>query len=139
MDAAVFSLGAFGFWMFIAAVVVGGMWYDIREKDARHETLRRMAESGQAIDEQLMLRVLGSEKVLHRDLKVAGLIVIFVAPGLAVLGWMISLRSEEWLLPMLGVAALVGFVGFGLLAAAKFAEKSAAEVTEATPKPLSVE
>ena len=47
----------------------------------------------------------------------AGLIVLFVAPGLALLGWFISLQAAEWLLPMLGVSALVGCVSIGLLGA----------------------
>ena len=27
------GLAALGFWLFIASVVVGGMWYDIRKKE----------------------------------------------------------------------------------------------------------
>jgi len=118
------GLGALGFWLFIAAVVVGGMWYAIREKDAQHETLRRMVESGQPVDKALMDRVLGSEKDLSLELKTGGLIVVFTAPGLAFLGWLISLLAEAWLFPMLGVAVLVLFVGIGLLVAAKLVERS---------------
>ena len=40
------GLAAPAFWGFIAAVVGGGIWYAVREKEAQHETLRRMIDSG---------------------------------------------------------------------------------------------
>jgi uncharacterized protein YneF (UPF0154 family) len=126
------GLGALGFWLFIALIVIGGMWYSIREKDAQQETMRRIIESGQPVDQALIDRIFGSKR-LDRDLKIAGLITIFTAPGLAVLGWFISLLSEPWLLPMLGVAVLVAFVGGGLLVAAKFAERSLNDDDTPTP------
>ena len=118
------GLAALAFWGFIAAVVVAGIWYGIREREAQHETFRRIIESGQPVDQALLDKVLGGEKVVHRDLKIAGLIVIFTSPGLAVLGYFISLISEDALMPLLGVAGLVAFVGVGLLVASKAAERS---------------
>ena len=117
------GLGALGFWVFIAAVVVAGVWYGIRQREAQHETLRRMIDSGQPIDQSLMERLLGGDNRLDRDLKAAGVIVLFIAPGLALLGWFISRVSQVWLFPILGAAALVAFVGIGLLVAAKFVER----------------
>ena len=113
-----------GFWLFIAAVVIGGMWYSIRENESQQETIRRIIESGQPIDPALMDKLVGTDDRLDRELMVAGLIVLFIAPGLAVLGWFISLLSAPWLMPMLGVAALMAFIGIGLIVAAKFAEKA---------------
>jgi hypothetical protein len=110
MDGIGGGLAALAFWGFVAAVVVGGMWYAIREREAQHETLRRIIESGQPVDQALMDKVLGGDKVVHRDLKV--------------LGWFISFVAEEALMPLLGVAALVAFVGVGLLVASKVAERS---------------
>ena len=133
MDSGVIGMGAIGFWLFIAAVVVGGMWYDIREKESRQETIRRIIESGQPVDPEIMEKLVGGEKRLDRELMVAGLIVLFVSPGLALLGWFVSLLSPPWLLPMLGVAVLVAFVGIGLIVAAKFAERSYSD-DNASPK-----
>lgn len=118
------GLAALAFWGFIAAVVVAGVWYGIRERQAQHETLRRIIDSGQAVDPALVDQVLGGGRRTDRGLKIAGLIVIFVAPGLAVLAWFISQLSPAWLMPLLGAAALVAFVGIGLLVAARFAERS---------------
>lgn len=118
------GLSALAFWGFIAAVVVAGIWYAIRERQAQHETLRRLIDSGQAIDQALVDQVLGGGRRTDRGLKIAGLIVIFVAPGLAVLAWFVAQLSAPWLMPLLGAAALVAFVGIGLLVASRFAERS---------------
>lgn len=120
------GLGAVAFWGFLAAVVVGGIWYSAREREAQHETLRRIIESGQPIDEELMSKLLSTEsnKRPDRNLRIGGLVVLFTAPGLALLGWFVSLLSEQWLFPMLGVAALVACIGIGLLAASEYAARS---------------
>lgn len=124
MDHGVVGIGALGFWLFIALIVIGGMWYSIREKEIKQETIRRLIESGRDVDPAVMDKLIGQDKRLDRELMVAGLIVLFVAPGLALLGWFISLLSAPWLLPMLGVAVLVAFVGIGLIVAAKIAARS---------------
>ncbi len=125
MESGIFGLAAFGFWMFIAAVSVGGIWDGVRKREAEHETLRRMIESGKTPDSQVIDKLLGHKKDPARDLKVAGLIVFFVAPGLAFMAWLISFDKPDALLPLFGVAGLVGFVGIGLLAAARFLERAA--------------
>lgn len=125
MDALGTGLVALAFWGFIAAVVVGGIWYGLRERQAQYDTLARMIESGHTVDEALVDRVLGSDKQLDRNLKVGGLIVLFAAPGLAILGWFISKIAAEALYPLLGVAGLAAFVGVGLLVASKVAERRA--------------
>jgi hypothetical protein len=124
MDSGIFGLAAFGFWMFIAAAAVGGIWDGVRKRDAEHETLRRMIESGKEPDPALVDKLLGTRKQPERDLKVAGLIVLFVAPGLAVMGLLIGLQEKEAIMPLLGVAALVAFVGIGLLTAARFLQRA---------------
>lgn len=124
MESGIFGLAAFGFWMFIAAVSVGGIWDGVRKREAEHETLRRMIESGKAPDQDLVDKLLGHKKDPARDLKVAGLIVIFVAPGLALMGWVIGLQEPDAIMPLFGVAGLVAFVGIGLLVAARFLERA---------------
>lgn len=118
------GLAALAFWGFVASVVVAGIWYGLRERQAQYDTLSRMIESGQTIDEDVVEKILGGKERVDVGLKIAGLIVIFVAPGIAVLAWFISQLSEPWLMPLLGAAALVAFVGIGLLAAGRFAERS---------------
>jgi hypothetical protein len=118
------GLAALAFWGFIAAVVVGGIWYAVREKEAQHETLRRMIDSGKDLDEEAISRVFKENSRPERDLKIGGIITVFAAPGLAVLGWFLGDIAEEAYHALLGVAGLVAFVGVGLLIAARVAEKA---------------
>ncbi len=117
------GLGALGFWLFIAAIVVVGVWDNIRKRDAQHETLRRIIESGQSIDEELtdkLLALTGGSKTLEKDMWVSGLIILSIAPGLAVFGWVMSLVVAEELLPiMLAVSALLVSLGTGFLVVAR--------------------
>jgi hypothetical protein len=124
MDALGTGLAALAFWGFVGAVVVAGIWYSIREKEAQHETMRRIVESGQPIDEKVIEKVFRGESRPDRDLKIGGLITIFCAPGLVILGYALSFINDKVLPPLLGAAGLVAFVGIGLLIAAKFAERA---------------
>ncbi len=121
MSSGIFGLAALGFWLFIAAVSVAGIWDGIRKREAEHETLRRIIESGKQPDQQQMDKLLGYNKAPERDLKVGGLITMSVAPGLVVLGWLVG---EGALMPLLGVAGLVAFIASGLLVAASFMKKA---------------
>jgi len=110
-----FSLGAglaaLAFWGFIAAVVVAGIWYSIRERDAKHETVRRLVESGQPIDAELMdkLLSLGSDKSdrLDRSFKVTGMIMLPTAVGLALFGIVLGTQAPEAQIP----SALLQYAG----------------------------
>ncbi len=119
------GLSAIGFWLFIAAVIGFGVWDGIRKRDAKHETLRRVAESGRDLDVKTIDKIMGEDKNKNavRDLRVAGLITLFVTPGLALFGWIMSLMSEEVLYPMLGASAIVGCVTIGLFVAARYLER----------------
>jgi len=126
-----FSLGAglaaLAFWGFLASIIVAGIWYDIRKREAQHETVRRLFESGQPIDESLMdkLLALGSGKRdrLDRDFRLVALIMLPAAVGLAILGLVLGLQDIGAKLPLLGVSALVACIGLGFLAASKMAAR----------------
>lgn len=120
------GLGALGFWLFLAAVVVAGIWFDAKKRESQQETLRRLVESGQRIDQALVDKLLKAESGSNRtdrELKVGGLITLSVAPGLLLLGYFLSRLEEQLMDVMLGVALLVGFVGAGLYAAGKMTER----------------
>ena len=127
MDGLGAGLAAFAFWGFIAAVVVGGIWYAVREKEAQHETLRRMIDSGRDLDEEAISRIFTDKGRPERDLKIGGIIAASAAPGLAILGWFLGDISNEAYHALLGVAGLVAFVAAGLLLAARVAERSYAD------------
>lgn len=110
---------ALGFWIFLAAIVAAGIWDSIRKRDAQHETLRRLIESGQTIDEQLtgqLLEVLGGNKDKVRDLRTAAFIMLALAPGMVALGWGLSfIAGSKILVVLTSVAALMLCLGLGML------------------------
>lgn len=119
------GLASLAFWGFIAVIVVAGIWSSIRRREVQHETLRRTIESGQSLNPELIQKILsqGRER-LDRDLMASGLIMLFIAPGLAILGWFLSSLAPEAFMPLLGVSALVVCISIGLMVAAKVAERS---------------
>ena len=120
------GLGAMGFWLFLAAVVVAGIWFDARKRETQQETLRRVVESGQTIDPEVidkMLAVGGGDERIDQELKIAGVIVMFIAPGLAILGWFLGQLDDRLFGILLGVSLLVAFVGIGLYVAGKASER----------------
>ena len=52
------GLEAIALFGFLAAVILGGIWYRIRKRDAQHETLRLMIEKGQDVDQAVMDKLL---------------------------------------------------------------------------------
>ena len=125
-----FTLGAglasLAFWGFIAAVVVAGIWYDIRKKESQQETIRRLFESGQPVDDALMDKLMARQDSMERPDRVyllAGLIVAAAAVGLVILGLVLGMAYPETKLPLLGVSGLVGCIGVGLLTASKLAAR----------------
>ena len=121
------GLAALAFWGFIAAVVVAGIWYDIRKREAQHETVRRLVESGQPLDgevlEKLLAKSSGGEFRPDRDFKLVGMILLPTAVGLAVLGTVLGMQFPDARLPLLGVAGLVLCIGLGFLLTASMASR----------------
>jgi hypothetical protein len=115
------GLAALGFWLFLAAIVVANVLAASRKRESQQETLRRIVESGQHLDVAVIDRMLGanggSERRPDRELKVSGLIVMFVAPGLSVLGWFLGRFNDKIFELMIGIGLLVLIIGIGLYVA----------------------
>ncbi|MEM7096659.1 MAG: hypothetical protein AAF541_00255 [Pseudomonadota bacterium] len=120
------GLAALGFWTFVGTAVVAGVWDSIRKRDAQHETLRRMIESGQPIDHELankLLSLSAADDDLPEQLRVAAYIMWAISPGLIILGAVLSLLATEIFTILLGVAALVATLGGGFFVASRSIEK----------------
>ena len=122
------GLAALAFWGFLAAVVVAGtfasIWDGIRKRDVQHETVRRIIESGQdidqvAVDKLLSITEAGSKR-LDKDLKVTGLWLLPVAPGIALFAFFLPADAQ---MPLWGVSLMLLCMGFGFLQAGKIAER----------------
>jgi hypothetical protein len=121
MDANMMGLGASAFWLFIAAVVVAGIWSSTREKEAKQQILKDIISKSETLDDQTVEKLM---KLVERDtrqdaastkqgLEIAYRITGAVAVGLVILGLMVGAFME-----MLGVGGLVACVSYGLYLAA---------------------
>jgi len=120
------GLAALGFWIFLAAVVVANVLAASRRRESQQETLRRVVDSGQQLDVAVIDRMLGANEGnerTDRELKVAGIIVMFVAPGLLLLGWFMGRFNDKIFEVMLGVGSLVMLVGIGLFVAGMMSKR----------------
>ena len=134
------DLGAFGFWIFVAALVVASIWKDSRLKAEKHETLRRIVEKTGAIDEA-KLKQLFSESPSkgqkpgcgYRALRIAGTIVMFIGAGVltffglvlslfVLLGQTSQLPELENVAPLLVLGIGIAVAGYGLFFSSRFAE-----------------
>ncbi len=84
------DLGPLGFWIFIAAIVVAGIWSTVRQKAEKHETLRRIVEKTGTIDEAKLKELFSdppSEESKpgygYRVARVIGTITMFIGAGIA--------------------------------------------------------
>ncbi len=121
------GLAALAFWGFVAVSVAAGVWNGIRKRDAQHETVRRLIESGQLVDDELLgkLSLVGDSGDKRADLafKITGLWVLPVAVGMAIFGLVLGSSEPEARAPMLGVSALLACLGIGYLVAGRIAER----------------
>jgi len=111
------GLSALAFWGFIATVVVAGVWENIRKRDTKHETLRRMIESGQPLDENL-LKQLGLIETVENDrpdraFKISALWLLPISVGLAILAIFLGYIEQDARTAVLGVSALTACIGIG--------------------------
>ena len=115
------GLSSLAFWGFVGAIMVAGIWDGAKKREAQHETLRRMIESGKPVDEALLRKLMvGEPKHPHRDLAIGAIVLFSIAVGLAVLASILEVGA------VLGAAAIVGCLAAGLLAASVYVRRTQA-------------
>lgn len=128
-----------GFWIFISALIVVGMWIDWQKQAAKHETLRRIVEKTGTVDEAKLKELFSDEEEstgkpggAYRGLRVVGIIVLFGGAAIATFFLVAALLGKVFGLNhmivditglMIGFAAAAGVavVGLGLFFASRFA------------------
>ncbi|MFT4797477.1 MAG: hypothetical protein ACJAYE_000274 [Candidatus Azotimanducaceae bacterium] len=111
------GLSALAFWGFIGTCVIAGVWSNIRKRETKHETLRRIIESGQTLDDKL-LKSLGLIETKDNDrpdraFKIAALWLLAVSVGLAILSIFLGNIEQDARTAVLGVSALAACTGIG--------------------------
>ena len=107
------EIGAAAFWIFLAAIIVAGIWRKKHSEAVRHETVRLIIEKNQKIDEAQLKELLNPtpepppEWLIHkakvgtgyRVLRISGTIVMFLALGLVLVacwrGMMLGIHDRS--------------------------------------------
>ncbi|MEM1142150.1 MAG: hypothetical protein AAGI88_06145 [Pseudomonadota bacterium] len=116
------DLGMFGFWMFIAAAVLGGIWSDVKSKESKQETLRRLVESGQEINAQTLDALLNGadSRDNEREYRIGSYVLGGVALGLFVFSLFLGIVSSDARWVLMGVSFLVACIAGGLRVASHY-------------------
>ncbi len=124
------GLGVLGFWLFIAAIIVTAIWSDAKRKESQQETLRRVVESGQNIDLEVIDRMIGKSDAAKqsRDLNVGGLITFSTGVGMVAFGLFLGSFDDSAMIVMIGIAALLGCIGGGMLLASRLLGRQQTEI-----------
>ena len=86
--------------------------------------MRRLAETGQPLDQELLDTLLGRNKDLAGDLNIAAYILFGISPGMVLLGSILGLAFAEGIFwPLVGVGGLTLCIGIGM----KYAANSIAD------------
>lgn len=117
------GLMAIAFWGFIGMCVLGGIWDAIKKRETKHETLRRLVESGQPLDENLLkhldMLTKDSGDRFDRGFIITALWLLPVSLGLAAFAFIMGYVNSEAQIVLFGVAALVAVMGVCCLFAGK--------------------
>jgi hypothetical protein len=131
------DIGAAAFWLFLAAIIVGGMWRKKHSEAMRHETVRVLIEKNVKIDEAQLKELLNPTPqpapewlvpkhkpgTGFRVLRISGAIILCIALGLGMMaiwrGIMLGFYDRSVL--EIGTAIpLVTMIGIGLFVASRF-------------------
>lgn len=98
----------------IIAIVLGPLWLRSRERRDMQETIRHALDKGQELPADLVEALAkasrGRVPTAHTDLR-TGIIWLAISAGIATFGVTLSQAQGEAMQPMLGLAAVPGFLG----------------------------
>lgn len=81
------GLAALGFWLFIAVLILAGVWATVKKREVQLELVRQMLESGQKIDQEMLDRIFPPQAAARNAGLILVILGIFIgAIGLAALG-----------------------------------------------------
>lgn len=111
------------FWMFLACVVVAGIWYAYARNKQTQKTIRLAIEKGIHIDDAFLKKLFAKESGNPQDYYIGGYICIAVAMGLPVMGYFIGKIAMEAFYPLMGAGILVGLIGISLVLCGKLVDR----------------
>ena len=102
----------------ITAIIVGPTYFKSRERREMQATLRASIEKGQSLPPEVIEAIskdnAKSVPTAARDLR-AGVILLSVAIGIALLGYAVSFADFDAFYPIVGGAAIPGMIGLAFI------------------------
>ena len=106
------------FWIFLAVVVVAGIWYAFARNRETQKTIRLAIEKGMQLDPALIDKLVTRKSGKPEDYYIGGFTTIAVGIGLLILGYFVGRIEPAAFFPLVGVGMLVGLIGISLIACA---------------------
>jgi len=104
--------------LMIIAIVVGPAYFRAREKKEMQETVRHALDKGQSLPPELIAAISRQSAVkratAHTDLR-TGVLWTAVALGVATFGYFAGLEERDMFHPIMGMAAIPGFIGLAFI------------------------
>ncbi len=63
MDFTGLGLAGLGFWLALAAIGLGFIWSSVKKQQMKHEMTLKLLEKGQGVDQELLAKLLASDKL----------------------------------------------------------------------------
>lgn len=102
----------------IAAIVLVPAWFKTRERRDLQETVRHALDKGQALPAELVETIARSTRkpqaTAHTDLR-TGVIWLAIGAGIATFAVLTGYEDGDALRPLLGLAAIPGFLGLAFI------------------------
>lgn len=114
-------MNIFGFWLFLATVVVAVTWSSIHRRRTKHDMLKLVMEKEEQITPELIDRIMGEKSEptitvpVSMKLNIVGVITMLSGIGLLVLSYFIGIHDAESRLGLLGTGAFVILISLGIL------------------------
>jgi dipeptide/tripeptide permease len=107
------------FWIFIASIVVAGIWYAYARNREIQKTIRLAIEKGTQLDAEMIDTLVRRESGNPEDYYIGGIICLACGVGLPIFGYFIGKIEEEAFFAITGAGILVGFIGISLILCGK--------------------
>lgn len=109
------SLVGVAFWIFVATVVVAGIWLANVQSKEMQKTIRHAIDKDVQIDAALVYKLIPGKTIKPEGFYIGGIISTAAGLGLPILGYFIGRIAPDYFFPIVGSGILVGLIGISLI------------------------
>lgn len=121
------NMGAFGFWIFLAAVVIASVWWATTKRKTRQAALNALINKGDSVDPRVIEGILEDTRSapsrLDIWLMVIGLVTLFSGIGFLAMGYFLGQLDADARLAALATGAGTALSSLGFIVGSIFVRK----------------